>query len=65
MPEVALSAVAAEESVTFTVMVVVLGVVTVPENAPALLSVTPVGNVPLATDQESVPVPPVAASVAL
>ena len=63
--EVALSAPAAEESVTLNVSAVELGVLTVPERTPPLLNVMPEGSVPEATLHVSVPLPPLAASVAL
>jgi len=52
-------------SVTFTVKLEVALAVAVPESTPAALSVRPVGNVPEARDHVSVPVPPLAFSVAL
>jgi hypothetical protein len=53
-------------SVTFTVKPVVLAAVGVPEIAPAVLRASPAGSDdPDAKLQVSVPVPPVAASVAL
>ena len=56
---------AVDESVTCTVKVEISGTVGVPVMAPELLNDRPVGKVPLAMLQVSVPTPPVAWRVAL